>query len=551
MPRPDQQGPVVFELVEGDEPGTAGTDGAGGHGGDGPGDADPGGAPGPRTPRLPRLSRRTWLVAVAAVAAVVLSLAAVDLVRDRLRAELMRTSSVGVASLADPPERLWTMRFDVPAPRAEEGFVDQELVTMGGLLVLPPASTQSFAQDVFTPPTDPVRIGFEDIVAVDPRSGEVAWRVPVDENPVCDPSGYDASVAVDALVCVHGPADAREVLTIAPDGSTRSRAADLADGEQVFPAPDGMLVRVGRVERAGDTATEAVCSLGVCTPSVLEKGRDVRVVAEDAATGAERWTSTVEFVPAESVNCPQVPGEDGETVVDADHVSVYSGAESVTVEGCGVSATLSVQGVRLDLAGPGDAGADDGASGSSVAWVNELGGGMFALATGSVRTFVVDGEGEPVRTLDGWVYAETWSPDAPHDLWFVVDPSDGRGFDAVREDGSVAWTDRNSQGILLVGRDVVVVDRGATVAGLDRDTGEEVWVWDGGDTEGMARYRTVTDGDTVAMVHLPQNGRPGAEVVALDLGTGEEQWDTPVPGSAVAVDGSLVAISRDGLTGLG
>ncbi|GAA2238073.1 hypothetical protein GCM10010413_43790 [Promicromonospora sukumoe] len=548
MPRPDQQGPVVFELVEGDGPDTVGTDGAGGHGGDGPGDADPDGAPGPRAPRLPRLSRRTRLVAAAAAAVVVLGAATVDLVRDHRRAELMRTSSVGVASLADPPERLWTMRFDVAAPRAEEGFVDQELVTMDGLLVMPPATTQSFAQDVFTAPTDPVRIGFEDIVAVDPGTGEVAWRVPVDENPECGPSGYDASVSAEALVCVQGPADAREVLTIAPDGSTRSRAADLADGEQVFPGPDGMLVRVDRVTRAGDAATEAVCSLGACTPSVLKQGRDVRVVAEDAATGAERWTSTVEFMPVESVNCPLVAGEDGETVVDADHVNVYSGAESVTVDGCGISATLSVQGVRLDLAGPGGADADVWLS---VAWVSELGGDMFALATGAVRTFVVDGEGRPVRTLDGWVRADMWSPDAPRDLWFVVDPSDGRGFDAVREDGSVAWKDRNSQGILLVGRDVVVVDRGATVAGLARDTGEEVWTWEGDDTEGMARYRTVTDGDTVAMVHLSQNGRMGGKVVALDLGTGEERWDAPVPGSAVAVDGSLVAITRDGLTGLG
>lgn len=551
MPRPDQQGPVVFELVEGDGPDTVGTDGAGGHGGDGPGDADPDGAPGPRTPRVPRLSRRTRLVAVATVAVVVLGVTAVDLVRDHRRADLMRTSPVGVASLADPPERLWTMRFDVAAPRADEGFVDQQLVTMDGLLVMPPATVQSYTQDVFTGSMDSVRAGFRDVVAVDPGSGEVAWRVPVDENPVCGPSGYDASMTVDALVCLHGPEGAREVLTIAPDGTTRSRAADLAPGQQVFPGPDGILVRVDRVTRAEDTVAEVTCNdLGTCTPSFLNEGRDVRVVAEDAATGAERWTSTVEFTPVETATCQQVVGEDGATAVDVDQVTVRPGAESVTVEGCGVAATLSAQGVRLDRAAVATA---DGADADlmSPAWVNELGRGMFGFETDSMKTVVVDAEGEVVRTVDGWVRAGMWSPDAPDDLWFVTDPSDGMGFDAVREDGSVAWQDRNSQGILLVGRDVVVADGGDRVVGLDRETGEQVWVWEGDDMTEMARYRTVTDGDTVAMVHLPQNGRPGAEVVALDLGTGEEQWATPVPGSAVAVDGSLVAISRDGLTGLG
>jgi outer membrane protein assembly factor BamB len=543
MPRPDQQEPVVFELVEGEGPdGVAQAVGA-----------PPADSPGRRLPRLPRLSRRTWLVTAAVVAVVVAGLTAVDLGRDHLRAELMRTSSVGVVSLAEMPERGWTVPFDVPTPAGDEAYVDQQLVTMDGLLVLPPGSAQSYTVDPFTGMSDPVPVGFEDVVAVDPDSGEVAWRVPVDEDPVCGPTSPDTSMSVDALVCVHGPEDAREVLTVAPDGATRSRPADLADGEQVSPGPDGMLVRVTRT--GGDAAAEEVLcdDLGTCTPSVLERGRDVRVVAEDAATGAERWATTVEFRATETVNCQQQVADSGRTTVDTYQVTMRTGAESVVVDGCGVAATLSTQGVRLDLAG--ESGGTDGAGdegdevpASSSAWVTEMGGDLFAVEDGAMETLVVDGEGTVLRTLPGWVGIGTRAPDAPDDLWFAS--RSPYGFDAVRGDGSVAWSDRKSQSILLVGRDVVVADRGGRVVGLARETGDQVWAWDGGDMTGMARSRTLTDGRTVAMEHLPQDGKIGGLLVALDLGTGEERWIAPVAGTAVAVDGELVEISKDGLTGL-
>jgi outer membrane protein assembly factor BamB len=539
MPRPDQQEPVVFELVEGEGPdGVAQAAGA-----------SPEGSPGRRLPRLPRLSRRTWLLTAAAVAVVVAGVTAVDLVRDHLRGELMRTSPVGVASLEDPPERGWTVPFDVPTPEGDEAFVDQQLVVMDGLLVVPPGTAQSFVQDVRTGAVDPVQVGFEDVVAVDPGSGEVAWRVPLDENSVCGPSGYDASVSTDALVCVQGPADAREVLTIAADGGTRTRTVGLPPGEEIFPGPDGTVIRVGRVVRLGDPVEKVVCELGVCTPPVLTEGRDVRVTAEDAATGAESWRSTVEFVPVDTVNCQQVGDEFEAGSVDADQVTVSAGAETVTVEGCGISGVLSMGGVRLDLAGDAEADAG-GSSGGGHAWVTELGPDVYAVQADPMRTVVVDGTGKVLRTLKGWVQGTAVSPDAPDDLWFVTTRSAGYGFDAVRDDGSVAWTDRYSQGIPLVGRDVVVVDRGGRVAGLDRDTGEQVWAWEGGDMAGMSRYRTLTDGETVVLQHLPQDGIGRGLLVALDLGTGEQLWDAPVTGSVVAVDGHVVEVGSEGLAGL-
>ncbi|MFJ3402927.1 PQQ-binding-like beta-propeller repeat protein [Promicromonospora sp. NPDC090134] len=544
MSRPDQQEPIVFELVE-----RSGPDGGTDHG-----DAGPGGSSGRRPhrlPRLPRVPRRTWLVAAAAVAVVVLGVTAVDLVRDHRRAELMRTSPIGVASLDDPPAKAWTVPFDVAAPDGDQLFMDQQqLLTMDGLLVVPPGTTRGVVQDVGTGAINPAPVGFEDVVAVNPGSGEVAWRVPLGGNPVCGPSGYDASVSADELVCVQGPADAREVLTIAADGGTRTRAADLADGEQIFPGPDGTAVRV---VRTGTAAEEVVCDLGACTPSVLTEGRDVRVVAEDAVSGDERWTSTVEFAPADTINCQRVGNEFEQGSVDADQVTVYTSAASVTVDGCGIWGALSMRGVRLDLAS--DAGAeveiDAGTGMPTRGWVTELGPDLFAVEYDPMRTVVVDGAGKVQRTLDGWLRGGNVSPDAPDDLWFVTTRSGGHGFVAVREDGSVAWKDLNSQSVLLVGRDVVVADRGSRVVGLARDTGEQVWSWESGDMAGMSRYRALTDGETVVLEHLRQVGSGSGLLVALDLGTGEQVWDAPLAGSAVAVDGHVVEVGPEGLAGLG
>jgi hypothetical protein len=531
MVRHDEPEPVIFDLVEGDGPtvAAAGTTSAG-----------PLARRRLRLPRLPRLRRRTWLIAASVVTAVVVAVTAADLVRDHQRAELMRTSPVGVASLDQPPEETWTVPFDFPAQEDQGAFVDQQLVTMGGLLVLPPGSART-SVDTSTGAVEPDPAGFEDLVAIHPGRGEIAWRVALDEGPVCGPAGYDGSMSVDALVCVHGPEDAREVLTIAPDGSTRSRTPDLADGEQVFPGPDGMSVRVVRV---GVAAQDVECGpAGVCSPSVLTGGRDVRVVAEDAETGAERWTSTVGFTPVHVINCqdPGVRAED-RPVVDPDRVIVRTGAETVVVDGCGISATFSVPGARLDLAGSAEP--------SYSTWVTELGSGRYAVRGDDTNTAVVNEAGETLRTMDGWVWTGARSPDAPDDLWFVI-RGPGRGFEAMREDGSVAWTDGSSQSLLLIGRDVVVVDRGGRVAGLDRITGERLWAWGSEETIGLARYRTLTDGEAVALEHLSTDGSEDGLLVALDLSTGEQLWDVPTTGVAVAVDGHLVEITPDGLTGLG
>ncbi|MEU4384623.1 PQQ-binding-like beta-propeller repeat protein [Promicromonospora sp. NPDC023805] len=534
MPRPAKQESVVFDLVE-----ENGSDGDAYDDANGAADRAAGVVGGgPHVPaeprpgllvRLSRLSRRTWVLTAAAVAIGVVTVTAVDLVRDHRRAELMRTSPVGVESLADPPPQTWAVRFDTPVEQDEGMPMDQQLVIMDGLLVVPPTNAQSYWVDPAPGPGGPVPPGFEEVVAIDPASGGVAWRVPLGERPTCGPTGNDASTSTEVLVCVQGGADAREVLAIAPDGSTTTRSAELAEGEHVFPGPDGTAVRA---VRTGDPAGEVECDVsGTCSSGYLAPGRDVRLTAEDAGTGAERWTSIVEFDPMNSMNCK------------GDVVTVSAGAETVVVDGCGVSATLSASGVRLDLAGGGGL--------TAPAWVTEIGPGRFAVEAEWLGTTVVDGTGKTLQTLDGSMRTEATSPDAPADLWFVKTTTEAWGFEAVREDGSVAWSERYGQSVLLAGRDVVVVNRGNRVVGLERITGAELWSWSNDDLTEMIPFRTLTDGETVALEYLSRDGSSDGLLVTLDLDTGKQLWHMPMTGPAIAVGGHLVELTPEGVRGLG
>jgi outer membrane protein assembly factor BamB len=474
MSRPDEQKSVVFDLVEGGGPdAVAAADAA-----DGPaGDVGTGTG---RWSWLPNVSRRTWAVAAAVVIAALVAVTAVDRVQDHRRAELMRSSSVGLTSLAEPPTETWTVPYDVPVGQGQGVAHGQEVVTMDGLLVIPAAKAQSFWVDASTGMAQPRPVGFDAVVAIEPGSGEVAWRVPV----------------------------VRTVRTGEPIGTVECDAS------------------------------------GQCLPESLIGGRDLLVTAEDAGTGRERWTSTVEFDQNTTNSCQAVPeaGEwsTTESAVDPDFVTVSTGAETVVVDGCGVSATFSPIGARLDLAG----------AVPPPVWVVELGSGRYALDRNGMETVVVNAAGEVLRTLDGSLRTGSTSPDAPDDIVFVTRKS-GTGFEAVREDGVVAWSERYGQGALLVGRDVVVVDRGSRLVGLDRETGAELWTSSTEDLMAMVRLRTLTDGEVVAAHYLPNDHEGRGLLVALDLSTGERLWDVPMTGSAVAVDGHLVEFTQDGVRGLG
>jgi outer membrane protein assembly factor BamB len=105
--------------------------------------------------------------------------------------------------------------------------------------------------------------------------------------------------------------------------------------------------------------------------------------------------------------------------------------------------------------------------------------------------------------------------------------------------------------LALAARDVVVVNRGNRLLGLDRATGAKMWEWADDDPRGLAGFRTLTDGEIIAEQLLPQDGTGEGALVAIDLGTGDELWDVPLAGSVVAVDGYLVEFTSDGVRGLG
>ena len=115
----------------------------------------------------------------------------------------------------------------------------------------------------------------------------------------------------------------------------------------------------------------------------------------------------------------------------------------------------------------------------------------------------------------------------------------------------MAWSERYGQSVLLAGRDVVVVNRGNRVVGLERTTGAELWSWRSDDLTEMVRFRTLTDGETVALEYLSRDGSGEGLLVTLDLDTGKQLWDMPMTGPAIAVDGHLVEFTPEGVRGLG
>src|SRR5690606_4769624 len=285
MPRPEQEEPVVFDLVE------DGADGAQDAGSYGPGADEAGAGRALRLPRLPGLSRRGWLRVGAAVLAVAVTLTAVDLLREQRRAELMAGSPVGVVSLSSPPEETWSLPYDRSGASVAPGL-DQQVVVMDGLLVLPPATVyDAVAQHGGGPGEGPP--GFDGVAAVDPASGEIA-------SPA---AAYEATLTADLSTWRHGPAGERESAAIGAAGAARTRPADEGENETVCPGPDGSVVRA---RRTGPPPRKAVCeATGVCTPRAVSDGRDVRVVLEDATTGTERWRADVAFTPVDAIACAE------------------------------------------------------------------------------------------------------------------------------------------------------------------------------------------------------------------------------------------------------
>jgi outer membrane protein assembly factor BamB len=548
---PDEGDAFVFDLVEDDAAA-----------GDGP--ARPAEAAGPADPVAsgsPGRKRRA-AAQVAAVLAIVLGTGlAVDDVRDHARSERMRDVSHGVTDLSSPLVGTWMWDGTVGSGPSTD------VAVLGGVLVLESDG---------------------ELVALDPTTGDEAWTVPLGRNADCGPKGSFAGTDPDsaALVCLQGIGAEREVIAVRSDGTTsRPRVLDAADARrygQPHVGPDGTVLRAERVgpPSAIDVGDAECTDLGECTGTV-QAGRDLVLRAEDAATGAERWTVTVPFRAADATQCSRTfggswVGSSTRLVLSGqlapDTFGARVGARLVDLNGCGIQASVTPDGVVLGT---------ELSPGRGV--VTGLGATGYAATNfeGVPRATLYAADGGVVGEITGyplvpWAYDEA----GPATLLAVDEPA--RRLRAYEADGTPRWDialqSGGQQFLAQVGDTAVVSTGGGNVRGLDLATGAERWVWggsapasadDGGYFGSAHVVQAFTDGESVL---LRTEGEAGGTqgLVALDAASGAVVWDRAgggppttfdptegdtveqgVVGDLVAVDGNLLEVTPRGVRGLG
>lgn len=558
---PDEGDAFVFELVDDDAPGDA-PEGARRP----PGDEPDAGGPGLRDDASasdgPGRRRRT-AAQVAAVLAIVLGTGlAVDGARDHERMERMRDVPGGVADLSSPLAETWAWG-GVVGP----GESATDVAVLG---------------DVLAVESD------DGLVALDPATGAEAWTVPLRDDADCGPMvpAVSSGPATPTLVCLQGTGRDREVVAVGPDGARSAprelRAADAARYGTPHTGPDGTVLRARRVgpPSAVDLG-DAVCSdAGECFGTV-RAGRDVVLRAEDAATGAERWTVTVPFRAVDAAQCTRTFGAawgssenrlvlSGQLAPDAFGARVT--ADLVDLDGCGIQAAVTPDGTVLGAElEPGRGG------------VRRLGGGRYAGTSfdGVAHATLYAADGGTVGEITGYPLApQTTDASRPATVLGVDEP--GRRLRAYDADGAPRWDitlqSGGQQFLAQVGDTAVITSGAGTVRGLDLATGEERWTWHGTDpsAEDRAGYfgtvhvvQAFTDGELVLLLTEGETGGTQG-LVALDAASGAVVWDRAggeavtsfdptagstveqgVVGGLVAVDGHLLEITPRGVRGLG
>jgi hypothetical protein len=546
----------VFDLIDDDavsddRPGAPPPDGAADGGPDGgpgvPGD----GVPGDEGPVMPAGAAR-WLrplVPVAAVLAVVLGTGfALDGVRTAAQLDRVRGVSGGVADLSSPLTEQWAWEGAVGSGDYDEGWGEARVAALGDLLV--------FVAD-------------GELLALEPASGAEAWSVPLGDAPDCGPTGYAgwSDIATASVVCLQGTNAEREVVVVGPDGvASEPRALDRVETYRhgaARPGPDGTVLRAQRI---GDASAmdlgDAVCSpTGDCTGTV-ESGRDILLRAEDAVTGAERWSVTMPFVATPAADCNAwrgstwdgKPGPVSDSPLQPEAFGAQISADLVELYGCGASASVTSDGELLRGAGPPGAGGIVGLS---------TGGYLASGFDWTSDTVVYSADGEALETVDGYAVEAgvvagagmllSWDDDAP-------------GLHAYEPDGTPRWDDTesgNAQFVAEVGDTAVVLAAGGVLRGLDVATGDQQWTTDlakgadGASADVGFLFGSFTDGRHALL--LLQNEAGTFDLVSVDTVSGELAWDTSLgdalslrqSASLVAVGGHLLAVTQLGVRGLG
>lgn len=502
-------------------------------------------------PAMPAGAAR-WLrplVPVAAVLAVVLGTGfALDGVRTAGQLDRIRGVRGGVADLSAPLVEQWAWEGAVGSGDYNEGWGEAQVAALGDLLV--------FMAD-------------GELLALEPASGAEAWSVPLGDAPDCGPTGYPgwSDTIIASVVCLQGTNAEREVVVVGPDGVvSEPRGLDRADTRRygaARPGPDGTVLRAQRIGDASATDLgDAECSpTGDCTGTV-ESGRDITLRAEDAVTGAERWSVTVPFVATPAAACnvwrgnawDGVPGPVSDGPLRPEAFGAQISADLVDLYGCGASASVTSDGELLRGAGPPGVGGIVGLS---------TGGYLATGFSWTSDTVVYSADGEVLETVDGYAVEAgvvagagmllSWDDDAP-------------GLHAYEPDGTPRWDDTESDSAQFaaeVGDTVVVLAEGGVLRGLDVATGDQRWALDlskgADDASANARllFGTFTDGRHALL--LLHNEAGTIDLVSVDTVSGELAWQAPLgdiislrqSAPLVAVGGHLLAVTPVGVRGLG
>ncbi|ROS75370.1 PQQ-binding-like beta-propeller repeat protein [Cellulomonas sp. PhB143] len=508
--------PVVFELVVADEaPERAGP-------------REPSSVPGAATD-ADRAADRTWhawrlgvpVGLVGLVGAVLLVGGIVDAGRDEGR---LGQATAALAPLPAEPAPTWTV--DV----ALDGVVER----WGALVTLHEGTA----------------------VARDVATGEERWSARVGDGADCGQvdGRAPATPGTDPLVCVAGAGGERTVVVLDRDGEEVARRDLTVGGGSVEPGADGTVLVARRTGEPVDA--RALLPYGWTADEQVEVpgGRGADVVAQDAVTGEERWRTRLAFLaPANIWEC--VGFSDDTAVVDVDRLEVSTVGGLVHVDGCGVGADLTSAGVRLDVPGSPDAVVplEDGTylrtapgDGTGSGPVRGRGG------TGAGGDVVLDGSGEQVWRAPGSLLVPGAS-DGSSARTRLVRTQDGLA--AFGTDGAERWRDlQDADRVLVQTVDTAVLLEGGDVTAVDLATGERRWEHEVDD--GWQVESAFTDGDRAVLWTTSAGNLEGerSRVTAYDLGDGDRAWrvgSSRIRESVVAVDGSLLRVTDDGVARLG
>jgi outer membrane protein assembly factor BamB len=552
---PEEDGAFVFDLVGDDAvagPESGPESGPGSGPGSGRGSAgveEPSGGPVLGGALGARLS---LLAPVAAVLAIALGTGYVlDGVREAARIDRIRAVGGGVVDVFSPVAELWEWEGGVGfSGSAGEGGIAQ-VAALDDLLVF---------------------VSEGDLLALESASGAEAWQIPLGDDPECGPTGYPGweAIATATVVCLSGPGADREAIVVGPDGVPSSPralgAADLARHGSARPGPDGTVLRAERVgsDAALDIEDAACAPTGECTGTV-ESGRGIAVRAEDAVTGAERWTVTAPFVATPAGDCTTPrnrtwAGTAGpaslDDVLDPEAFGAQVGTDRVDLYGCGANASITAEGALLrGAAEPGD---------GRIASLTT--GGYLASAYSAARhdNIVYSAEGAALTTIAGRPF-EASVVDGTGTLLGVDEG--GSGLRAYEPDGTPRWAGTYEARFVWfaaeVGETAVLLDEDGAVHGLDVTTGDERWVWTAAERADSTPlwnafpYRAFTDG-TQVLLYL-EDAAGSATLASLDAVSGSLVWDAAMADvlhlaestSLVSVDGNLLAVTPGSVRGLG